>query len=77
VPRIRYACHSLKFEVFFIFKGLKEPVAKLIQVKQLMASVGYPLGVVEKPEDYLCSSARNYVGMKGLISVTLLDPLLR
>ena len=34
-------------------------------------------GIVEKPEDYLYSSARNYYGMKGLIDVMLLDPLLR
>ena len=33
-------------------------------------------GIVEKPEDYLYSSARNYMGMKGLIEVILLDPLL-
>ena len=33
-------------------------------------------GIVEKPEDYLYSSARNYCGMKGLIEVILLDPLL-
>jgi len=32
-------------------------------------------GIVEKPEDYLYSSARNYYGMKGLIEVILLDPL--
>jgi hypothetical protein len=34
-------------------------------------------GVVEKPEEYLYSSARNYVGIKGLIDVMLLDRLLR
>ena len=34
-------------------------------------------GIVEKPEDYLYSSARNYIGLKGLINVRLLDPLLR
>tara|TARA_R110002124_G_scaffold100985_1_gene248336 strand:- start:68 stop:190 length:123 start_codon:yes stop_codon:yes gene_type:complete len=26
-------------------------------------------GIVEKPEDYLYSSARNYAGLKGLIDV--------
>ena len=31
--------------------------------------------IVEKAEDYLYSSARNYHGMKGLIDVTLLDPI--
>jgi hypothetical protein len=34
-------------------------------------------GIVEKPEDYLYSSARNYIGLKGLIDVMLLEPLLR
>jgi len=33
-------------------------------------------GIVEKPEDYLYSSARNYYGMKGLIEIDLLDPLI-
>jgi hypothetical protein len=31
---------------------------------------------VEKPEDYLYSSAKNYYGMKGLIDIDLLDPLI-
>ncbi|WP_202927968.1 hypothetical protein [Cyclobacterium roseum] len=26
-------------------------------------------GIVEKPEDYMCSSARNYAGLDGLIAV--------
>ena len=34
-------------------------------------------GIVEKPEDYLYSSARNYFGMKGLIDIVLLEPLMR
>jgi REP element-mobilizing transposase RayT len=33
-------------------------------------------GFVEKPEDYLYSSARDYYGMKGLIEIDLLDPLI-
>ena len=33
-------------------------------------------GFVEKPEDYLYSSARNYYGMRGLIEIQLLDPIL-
>ncbi len=33
-------------------------------------------GIVEKPEDYLYSSARDYYGMKGLIDITFLDPLI-
>ena len=33
-------------------------------------------GIVEKPEDYLYSSARDYYGMKGLIEINLLDPLI-
>ena len=31
-------------------------------------------GIVEKPEDYLYSSARNYCGMSGLIDVLLIEP---
>jgi REP element-mobilizing transposase RayT len=30
-------------------------------------------GIVEKPEDYLYSSARNYAGMQGIIDVIILD----
>jgi putative transposase len=30
-------------------------------------------GLVEKPEDYLYSSARNYAGMKGLLEVEFMD----
>jgi putative transposase len=30
-------------------------------------------GLVEKPEDYLYSSARNYAGMKGLLEVEFID----
>lgn len=33
-------------------------------------------GFVEKPEDYLYSSARDYCGMKGLIDILFLDPLI-
>jgi putative transposase len=33
-------------------------------------------GIVEKAEDYLYSSARNYIGMKGLIEISYLDPLI-
>ena len=33
-------------------------------------------GFVEKPEDYLYSSTRSYYGMKGLIDIILLDPLI-
>jgi putative transposase len=32
-------------------------------------------GIVDRPEAYLYSSARNYHGMKGLIDVILMDPL--
>jgi len=32
-------------------------------------------GIVEKPEDYLYSSARDYYEMRGLIDIILLDPL--
>lgn len=30
-------------------------------------------GIVEKPEDYLYSSARNYAGMKGLLEIEFMD----
>lgn len=30
-------------------------------------------GIVEKPEDYLYSSARDYCEMKGLINIELLQ----
>ena len=33
-------------------------------------------GIVEKPEDYLYSSARDYYGLPGLIEITLVDPLM-
>jgi putative transposase len=32
-------------------------------------------GIVEKPEDYLYSSARAYWGMPGLIDIMLVDAL--
>jgi len=32
-------------------------------------------GIVENPEDYLYSSARNYCGLPGLIDVILIDPM--
>ena len=32
-------------------------------------------GFVEKPEDYLYSSARDYYGLPGLIDILLVDPL--
>ncbi|MEJ7736630.1 MAG: transposase [Chitinophagaceae bacterium] len=34
-------------------------------------------GFVEKPEDWLYSSARDYYGLKGLIKISLIDPILR
>ena len=34
-------------------------------------------GIVEKPEDYLYSSARDYYGLKGLIDIILVDPMLQ
>jgi REP element-mobilizing transposase RayT len=33
-------------------------------------------GIVEKPEDYLYSSARDYCGLPGLIDIILVDPLM-
>ena len=32
-------------------------------------------GIVENPEDYLYSSARDYYGLKGLIDILLVDPM--
>ena len=32
------------------------------------------VGIVEKAEDYLYSSARNYFGLKGMIDVILFEP---
>jgi len=32
-------------------------------------------GIVEKPEDYLYSSARDYNGLKGMLDITPLDPM--
>ena len=34
-------------------------------------------GFVQKPEEYLYSSARDYYGIKGLIEISLLDPIIR
>ena len=31
--------------------------------------------IVSRPEDYICSSARNYAGMKGELEVVILDIL--
>ena len=33
-------------------------------------------GIVEKPEDYLYSSARDYYGLSGLIDIILVEPLI-
>lgn len=33
-------------------------------------------GIVDKPEDYLYSSARNYMNLPGLIDVILVEPIL-
>lgn len=32
-------------------------------------------GIVEKPEDYLYSSSRNYNSLSGLIDVILIEPI--
>jgi len=32
--------------------------------------------IVENPEDYLYSSARNYWGLQGLIDVILVEPMI-
>jgi hypothetical protein len=33
-------------------------------------------GIVEKPEDYLYSSARDYSGLPALIDIILVEPLI-
>ena len=33
-------------------------------------------GIVEKPEDYIYSSARSYIRMKSLIGISYIDPLI-
>jgi putative transposase len=33
-------------------------------------------GLVEKPEDYLYSSARDYYGMPGLMDIIVVEPLM-
>lgn len=33
-------------------------------------------GTVEKPEDYLYSSARNYYGLPGMIDINLVEPII-
>jgi hypothetical protein len=33
-------------------------------------------GFVEKPEDYLYSSAKDYYGLQGLLDILLVDPLI-
>ncbi len=34
-------------------------------------------GIVEKPEDYIYSSARDYFGLPGLIDIMIVDPLIQ
>ena len=34
-------------------------------------------GIVEKPEDYIYSSARDYYGLPGLIDIMIVDPLIQ
>lgn len=34
-------------------------------------------GIVEKPEDYLYSSARDYYGLPGLIDIILVEPMVQ
>jgi hypothetical protein len=34
-------------------------------------------GIVEKPEDYLYSSARDYYGLPGLIDILLVEPMVQ
>jgi putative transposase len=34
-------------------------------------------GIVEKPEEYLYSSARDYCGLPGMIDIILVDPMIQ
>ena len=34
-------------------------------------------GIVDKPEEYLYSSARHYYGLPGLIDIMIVDPLIQ
>ena len=71
-------CHNREFQLWqrdnhpILLSSLKIAHQKLdcTHYNPVMA------GILEKPEDYLYSSARNYLGIKGLIDVILLDPLL-
>lgn len=53
----------------------KNPAIELYRKEMLESRMAYiyenpeRAGIVEKPEDYLYSSARNYSGLKGLIEV--------
>ncbi len=72
-------CHNRDFQ---LWQQDSHPI-QLFSLKVAHQKLNYThynpvvAGIVEKPEDYLYSSARNYIGMKGLIDVNLLDPLLR
>jgi len=53
---------------------------ELFDAKILHQKVGYihnnpvEAGIVESPEDYLYSSARDYYGLQGLINILLIEP---
>jgi len=34
-------------------------------------------GIVERPEDYLYSSAKDYYGLTGLLDMMLVEPMIR
>ena len=70
-------CHNLEFQ---LWQQDNHPI-QLTTIEIAHQKLHYmhynPVvsGIVESPEDYLYSSARNYIGKKGLIDVMLLEPL--
>ena len=71
-------CHNKNFQLWQQDNHPIELTTPKIMHQKLDYTHNNPVkaGFVEKPEDYLYSSARNYYGMRGLIEVELLDPIL-
>ncbi len=65
---------------FQLWRQDNHPI-ELSTIEKLHATLDYihlnPVvaGFVEKPEDYLYSSSRNYNGLKGLIDIEFLEPI--
>ena len=68
-------------KVFQLWQQDNHPI-ELYDIKILHQKLDYihynPVvaGIVEQPEDYLYSSARDYCGLPGLIDIILIDPLM-